>query len=231
MKTSFWTKLLDLIAPRLCVGCGRRLSAEESVLCPACQLHLTPTDFVLSPLDNRMARLFWGHVPLERAAAYFYYEPKTLAGHIVHAMKYHGRSDVAESLGAMMARDFARHDFFSDIDLLVPVPLTRRRQWQRGYNQSHHIALGIHSVTGIPVESRALRRVRFSESQTHLDIDSRRKNVEGVFRLLDAAAVRGRHVLLVDDVVTSGSTTISCARELLRAEGVRVSVLSLGFTR
>jgi len=230
MQTSFWTKLLDLVSPRCCVSCGRRLSAEESVLCPSCRLHLPLTDFVLQPFDNQMARMFWGKMPVEKVASYFFYEPKTVSADVVHALKYHGRDDVAEALGCMVARRFARYDFFSGIDVIVPVPLTRRRLWQRGYNQSLSVARGISSVTGVPIE-QALKRTRFAGSQTRLRAEERQSNVEGAFRLRRAEAVRGRHVLLVDDVVTTGATMLACGHELLRAEGVKISILSLGLTR
>ena len=230
METSFWTKLLDLIAPRHCVSCGKRLSAEETALCPSCRLHLSLTHFFLQPKDNPMARLFWGRMAVEKVVAYFFYEPKTIAGDIIYALKYHGRDDIAENMGATIARQLDREGFFADIDVLVPVPLTRKRRWQRGYNQSLCIAQGISSVTGIPVE-QALKRTRFSISQTQLTAEERRNNVEKAFKLQKTEAVRGRHVLLVDDVVTTGSTMLACGHEVLRAEGTKVSILSLGFTR
>jgi ComF family protein len=231
MKTSFWTKLFDLISPRQCVSCGQRLSAEQAVLCLSCRLHLPLTNFAAHATDNRMARMYWGQIAIERAAAYFYYEPKTVSGDIIYALKYYGRQDVAESMGRMVARDFIPSGFFDGIDVLVPVPLTRWRQWQRGYNQSLAIARGMSEVTGIPVEEKALVRTRFTDSQTHQSLEHRRDNVENAFLLRRPDAVRGLHVRLVDDVVTTGSTTVSCARELLKVEGVRISILSLGFTR
>jgi ComF family protein len=145
-------------------------------------------------------------------------------------MKYYGRPDVARMMGATAARRFSENGFFYDIDAVVPVPLSRRRQWQRGYNQSTEIAHGVADVTGLPVLGHVLRRTTFHQSQTHLGAQDRRENVEGAFALRDAEAIRGKHLLIVDDVVTTGSTIMACGNELLRAEGVRLSILSLGFT-
>ena len=231
MERSFWTELFDLISPRLCPSCHRRLSAEESALCAACRLHLPLTHFEQTPEDNHMARRFWGQIPIERAAALFYYEPGTLTGELVHALKYGHKKELAESMGRLAASTFAAKGFFQGIDVLVPIPLTRFRQWQRGYNQSHQIARGISSLTGIPIANRVVRRVHFAGSQTHQSVQSRWQNVENAFRLCRPEAIAGQHVLIVDDVVTTGATTISCALELLKAGNVTISILSLGYTR
>jgi len=231
MRTSCWTKLLDVVAPRRCVSCGRRLYTEESLLCVACHIESRRTHFEQSPKDNDMARLFWGLVPIEKAAALYFYHPGSHIANLIHTMKYRGRPLAAWQAGELLARHLAPTQFFNDIDVLVPVPLTWGRQWRRGYNQCVQMAKGISEVTGLPIAADALRRTRFTGSQTQLAHEERRRNVEGVFELRNAASVRGRHVLLIDDVVTTGATTLACLKELAKAEGVRVSVASLGFTR
>lgn len=243
MANSFLTRLFDLVAPRSCAICGHRLSVNESVLCASCHLHTPLTHFWLSPYDNPMARLFWGRVPLaggaegqrpnsmERAAALFFYEPHAPVSKLIYDLKYHGHRNVGEHMGRIAARTMAPHGFFDGIDLIVPVPLTRRRQWSRGYNQSTEIANGVSLVTGIPVNSKVVRRTAFSGSQTHRHAWERASNVEDVFLLTAPAKAEGRHILIVDDVVTTGATVASCARQLCQARDVRISVLSLGFTK
>ncbi len=230
-KTNLWQRLLDLLAPRFCTVCGRRLSLSEQVLCASCNMHLPRTGFHLNGADNMMARLFWGVIPVERAAALFYYEASSDASNIVYDLKYHDHPEIGEEMGRMMAREFAPSGFFDGIDLIVPVPLARSRQRHRGYNQSLCIAKGIADATGLPLGKRAVRRTTFKKSQTQMGRRERQENVADVFRLRDAAAVSGRHVLLVDDVVTTGATMTACARELLAAGGVRLSLLSLGFAK
>ena len=243
MKPSLFTRLFDLIAPRTCAICGRRLSVGESVLCAACHLHLPLTGFWRSPLDNPMARLFWGQIPLaggepsqrpnsmERAAALFFYEPHSQTSKVVYDLKYHGHRNVAEGMGRIAAQTMMGSGFFDGIDLIVPIPLTRRRQWSRGYNQSREIALGVSQVTGIAVADGIVRRTAFAGSQTHRHAWERTQNVETVFSLIAPQKAEHRHVLIVDDVVTTGATVASCARQLCQADGVRISILSLCFTK
>ena len=243
MKASFLTRLFDLIAPRTCAVCGRRLSVTESVLCAACHLHLPLTRFWLSPYDNPMARLFWGQIPLagghdnqrpnsmERAAALFYYEPHAKPSKIIYNLKYHGHRNVAEDMGCIAAQTMMARGFFDGIDLLMPIPLTRRRQWSRGYNQSREIARGVSQATGIPVADGIVRRTAFAGSQTRKQAWDRKQNVESVFRLVAPQKVEHRHILIIDDVVTTGATVAACARQLCQADDVSISVLSLGFTK
>ena len=231
MKVSFWKQLLDLVAPRLCTVCGRRLSVTEQVLCVSCNMHLPRTGFQLEAYDNIMARLFWGIIPVERAAALFYYEAASEVSRIIYDLKYHDRPEIGREMGNLVASEFSEAGFFDGIDVIVPIPLARSRQWQRGYNQSLCIAKGISRVTGLPIYNKVVCRTKFVKSQTEMGRWERKKNVENVFKLKDTAAIRGRHVLLVDDVVTTGATMAACARELLKAGDVKVSLLSLGFTK
>lgn len=243
MKASFLTRLFDLIAPRTCSICGGRLSVNESVLCATCHLHLPLTRFWLSPYDNPMARLFWGQIPLaggqngqrtnslERAAALFYYEPHAPVSRIIYDLKYHGYRSIADSMGMIAAQTMKSSGFFEGIDVIVPIPLTRRRNWDRGYNQSREIANGVSRTTGIPVCSDMVKRVAFTKSQTRLHAWERAQNVESVFRLTDAKKADDRHILIIDDIMTTGATIASCARQLCQAHDVRISVLTLGFTK
>lgn len=225
-----WTKLLDLIAPRSCLVCQRRLDAAERVLCHHCEEHLPFTDFEQRPLDNAMARLFWGLAPVERAAALFFFDPGSEVANLIYELKYHDAPDVGIALGQLVARRFEGSGFFLGIDALVPVPLTKPRQRHRGYNQSEMIARGIALQTGLNIDCRLLERIRFSGSQTHVSQQSRRDNVADAFRLHPKAHVGDRHLLLIDDIVTTGSTLAACAQQLAEAGHPTLSYLTLGFT-
>lgn len=226
---SLWHQLLDLLAPRLCTVCGRRLSPKEQVLCVSCNMHLPRTGFLLNAYDNVMARLFWGIIPVERVAALFHYEADSNVNNIVYDLKYRNHPEVGREMGCLMACECNEAGFFDGIDAIVPVPLARKRQRQRGYNQSLCIAEGLSRVTGIPVYNKVIYRTKFVISQTQIGHRERQENVAGVFKLKDADAIRGRHILLVDDVVTTGATMTACARELLKVSDVKLSLLSLGF--
>jgi ComF family protein len=230
MKTSFWNRLLDVVSPRCCVVCGRRLSSGESVLCAVCHLHLPLTHLEQNPTDNPMARLFWGQIPIVRAAALFHYEPQSEMARIIYDLKYNHQPDIGISLGVMAARLFIGHGFFDGIDAIVPIPITRARRWHRGYNQSEQIARGISEVTHLPIYNKVVVRQHFKESQSHKNAMERRENVANAFRLANGEKIAGKHLLLIDDIVTTGSTIIACAQQLCLAPKVSVSILSLGLT-
>ncbi len=224
-------RILDFINPRTCVVCGRPLALREETICMACNWQLPRTDYALSPYDNLMARRFYGQFPIERAAGWFFYISKDPVVRLIHRAKYYGDRSLCIWLGQTAAREFVSHDFFRDIDVILPTPLTRRRRWQRGYNQCEYIAQGVALVTGLPVETHAVRRVRFSKSQTLLHGSERVQNVMDSFQLRRPEALRGKHILLIDDVVTTGATLSSCGRELAKAGGVKISVMAIGVTK
>jgi len=230
-RISFWTRLLDLISPRLCVICGHRLSVTEEVICSKCNLHLPRTFFQQDPYENVMAKLFWGQIPVERAAALFYFEAHAETANIIYELKYRNHPEIGEVMGRMMARELQSTGFFDGIDAIVPVPLAKKRQRQRGYNQSVEIARGVSAVTGLPIYNKVVRRTVFEGSQTNKGRWERNENVEKVFELADDDNIDGKHLLIIDDVVTTGATVIACAKELVRAGDVRVSVLALGLAK
>lgn len=226
---SFLTRLLDIIGPRRCAICGCRLAVSEQGICACCNRHLPRTGFHQSPEDNIMSRMLWGRIPVKRCAALYYHEGHSQAGRLVYNIKYHDAPELARLMGRMMAEEY--DSFFDGITCLLPVPLTRQRQRQRGYNQSVEIAKGIADVTHLPIERQALRRVSFQGSQTQKGKWERNENVEGAFELLDGSRVEGQHVLIIDDVMTTGATITACAQELLCAKDVTVSVLTLCFAK
>ena len=231
MVFSFWTRLLDLISPRSCVVCGERLSVTEDVICGKCNLHLPRTGFDRNPKENIMAKIYWGQIPIEKATALFYFETHAETAQILYELKYKNHPEIGEVMGRMTARELQRGDFFDGIDGIVPVPLARKRERQRGYNQSLEIAKGVSEVTGLHIYNKVVKRNIFQGSQTSKGRWERNENVENVFELTDGDSIRDKHLLIIDDVVTTGATVIACAKELARAGGVRISVLSLGFAK
>ena len=228
-KDGLFASLLNFVFPRFCPICGRRLRIDEDAICLHCNILLPRTNHGKSLSDNNLAQLFDGRVVVKRAAAFFLYSSKTDNASIVYDFKYHHRPQLALQMGALMAEEMKGYGLFEGIDCIVPVPLSLKRRMKRGYNQSEMLARGIGRVTGLPVLPWVVIRKRFDGSQTHLSKWERDSNVEGVFELRDADSIAGKHVLVVDDVITTGATVASCAGELLRARDCRVSVLSLGF--
>lgn len=231
MKISFWSRLLDLISPRLCVVCGNRLTVTEETLCSKCYLHLPRTDFDHDLYENVMAKLFWGQIAIEKATALFYYEPHAETANILYELKYKNHPEIGVVMGRMMAKELMRSGMFEGIDAIVPVPLARKRERERGYNQSLELAKGVSEVTGLPIYNKVVKRTRFMGSQTQRGRWERNENVEHVFELVDGDSISGKHLLLIDDVVTTGATIIACAQEMQKASDVKISVLALGFTK
>ena len=231
MKISFWARLFDLISPRLCVVCGSRLAVTEETLCSKCYLHLPRTDFGHDLYENVMAKLFWGQMAIEKATALFYYEPHAETAQILYEMKYKNHPEIGVVMGRMMAKELMRSGLFEGIDAIVPVPLARKRERQRGYNQSLELAKGVSEVTGLPIANKVVRRTKFVGSQTQRGRWERNENVENVFELVNSDSISGKHLLLIDDVVTTGATIIACAQEMRKASNVKFSVLALGYSK
>lgn len=229
--TYWWTRIVDFIAPRSCVICGRRLSPTERSLCSVCVLHLYRTTFQFTPEDNEMAQLFWGLLPVERTAALIYYEPRSETAALIYKLKYGHRPDIGEDLGRIMAEEMKPAGFLDGIDVLLPIPLSKKRYWQRGYNQSEMLARGMSEVTGLPVITKAVRRTNFRQSQTSLTRKERQENVEGTFVLRHPELLENKHVLLIDDICTTGATLLACSEAIKSVKGIRISILTLGFTK
>jgi ComF family protein len=194
-------------------------------------LHLPRTTFQFTPYDNVVAQLFWGLLPVERAAALFFYEPHSETAQLLYQLKYNQRPDIGEDMGRVMAQEMQLARYFDDIDVLLPVPLSPKRLRQRGYNQSEMLARGISDITRLPIDTRAVCRDHFHQSQTSLTRLERRGNVEDIFRLRHPKRLEGRHVLLIDDVCTTGATLMACGEAIRHVPGIRISVLTLAYTK
>lgn len=228
-KASFFSAILDIIAPRRCACCGRRLLPMEDELCLSCVLSLQRTFFWRYPYDNIMAKRMSSHFDVVKAAAWLYYRRGNVQN-TLWALKYYGREGIGRECGVVMANEMSGSGFFDDIDVIVPMPLAKNRLRQRGYNQSLRIAQGISEVTHIPIVADAIRRSKFKHSQTTLSHWDRKVNVAGQFSLVDDSRLRDKHILVIDDVITTGSTVSECVAPILQVEGIKISVLSLAFT-
>ena len=222
-----WVKpLWELLFPRYCAACGKRMQANEQTLCPSCYEKLPRTNFHTWE-DNPVSKQFWGKFPLGQATAWIYYTPNSSFAHMIHRYKYYGQKTLAYDLGRMMAAEILPSGFFDGIDCIVPIPLHPLRFKKRGYNQSEQLAKGIASVTGIQVVSHAMERTKNTESQTHKTPQERINNMQGVFKTTDKEVLIGRHILLVDDVMTTSSTLTACADAMKGIAGTRFSILAM----
>ena len=199
------------------------------VVCPECCRSLPLTEHA-SHKDNKVSGLFTDISKVEKAAAFCHYDHDTAFYRIIHAMKYFRQPQVGVWLGREAARHFMSENpqWFSGIDMIVPIPLHKKRLRQRLYNQSELIAEGVSKETGIAVDTRHLLRVVNNPTQTQRTTDERRANTEGIFDLKKGEELRGKHILLIDDIVTTGSTLRSAISVLTPVRGLRVSILTMG---
>ena len=227
--TNVFQSLISLFYPPLCAGCSEALLANEKFLCAECFSDLPKTNYHVIK-DNRAYEQLSIRFPVQRASSYLYYNKQGLGQKLVAAVKYQGNVALGEWLGASLAQELLPSGFFEDIDYLVPVPLHKKKQRKRGFNQSEALAKGITSVTDIPIDMDILYRAKANVSQTRKGVYERWKNTQDIFQVKDVESFKNKHVLLIDDVLTTGSTLEACARALLQCENVRISVFTLAIT-
>ena len=225
---NLWDDFISLLFPRLCYACGDHLLRNENLICTECFVIIPRTNFHIDK-DNLLEQLFWGRCLIEKAAAFSFYNKGSRIRNLIHNLKYKGIRELGNELGRIYALSLKSSGFMSDIDLIIPVPLHYSKKRIRGFNQSDLISSGMSDVTGIPVYLNSLSRITVSVTQTKRSRYDRWTNVEGIFSVNDSEMLKGKHILLVDDVITTGSTIESCSNELLKVEGVKVSVVALAF--
>ena len=223
-----WDDFFSLLFPRLCYACGNQLMRNESLICTECFVVIPRTNYHFIE-DNPVAQLFWGRCLIEKAAAFSYYNKGSRIRKLIHNLKYNGIREIGYDLGRLYGLSLKTSGFINDIDIIIPVPLHPVKKRIRGFNQSETISMGIADATHLPVDLKSLARVLVSATQTKRSRYERWTNVEGIFQVIDSKSIMGKHILLVDDVITTGSTIESCTNELLKIEGVKVSAVALAF--
>ncbi len=224
----YFNDLFCLFFPELCAACGRNLYRNERVICTACIYHLPLTHFHADP-GNKMSKQLWGRFPFVQADAFVYFQKGNRVQNLMHQLKYNKRPDVGIRMGELYAYELNRSDSWKKADLIIPIPLHPHKLKKRGYNQSEQIAMGLASVLNIPVSSSNLVRIENTETQTRKSRFARYENLKGAFFIRDHSAFFHKHILLVDDVMTTGATLEACCIELLKIEGLRISISTLAY--
>lgn len=222
-----WIKdLISLLFPRYCKVCKRRLMHSEEHLCINCLLELPRTHYEQNP-NNLLMQHFIEWPEVVRATAYFHYYKEGRYSNLIHHLKYYDHPEVGTYLGRLAATELKESQFFDGINLIIPVPLSLKRYRQRGYNQSDYIARGISEVTNIPLRTDCITRTVDTETQTHKSQKERWKSTKDIFQVTNSEALKGKHILLIDDVSTTGATLHACTSSLLTLPGVRISIFAL----
>lgn len=225
---SIWNDFTQLFYPHTCAGCGTDALNAAVPVCLQCLEQLTTTNFHLHA-HNPVEKCFWGRIPILAATAYCYLSTDSVIRNVLHQLKYKGNRQAGLFMGAMMGKSLMESNRFTDIDLLVPMPLHPGREKKRGYNQAGLLCLGMASVMQLPVSKNAVKRLSATNTQTHMNRIERWQNMQGRFHLQNPTDLANKHVLLVDDVVTTGATLEACGQALLAASNLRLSIATLAY--
>lgn len=221
---------INLIFPRICCGCGNNLWKHEKVICDLCFHHLPRTGFHLFE-DNPVHQIFRGRTDILGGASFLLFNKGSKVRNLIHSLKYKGRKDVGVFLGKEFGKELRACSPFNECDLIIPVPLHRKKYLKRGYNQSEEFAAGLSEDLAIPYLSKCLMRRNESETQTHKSRLLRWKNVSGAFYLNRDHLPEGSRILLVDDVITTGATLEACIAALKTVPGISVAVATIAYAR
>lgn len=219
--------ILQVIFPHVCSGCGSDMLNIETSLCLRC-IHALPETNFEKYSGNPVEEIFWGRVKLESAASTYYFKKESLMQHLMHQFKYKNNGDLCIQMGRMMAHGLLQSKRFR-VDALIPLPLFPGKEKKRGYNQSTLLCEGIAEIIKVPVIADAIIRPEHTETQTKKGRIERWKNMEGKFFVTKPEKISGKHLLLVDDVVTTGATLDACGTELLKVENIKLSIATLCF--
>lgn len=224
----FLSGFFRLFYPRVCAVCGADLVSGEEVFCISCLYNIPLTRF-WNDKENPVAQIFWGRVNIEQACAYFLFAKGSKYRPLLHKLKYKGEREIGTQLGLQFGQELKQSPYYNGIDYVVPVPLHPKKLRIRGYNQAEAIAEGIAQGLGTNLSTTHLVRTEFTETQTRKSRAERVKNVAEAFAVANSEEIEGKHLLLVDDVVTTGATLEACAAKLLEVEGCRVSIAALAY--
>lgn len=231
MLNNILNDIASLVMPEVCPICGAELPGKGRTICSLCEL-TAPLTQMWDVADNAMVQRFWGLLAIEQATALFWYVEGSPWRKAIHRFKYEGEWRTAYRLGRWYGQYLKQSTLYNDVDVVIGVPLHWWRRLRRGYNQSEYLAQGIAEVLGVEVDTRSVKRYRYNKSQTSRHSSQRWENVEGIFKVRRPEALRGKHILLVDDVFTSGATIMSLGETIrLAVPDTKLSVAVLATSR
>jgi ComF family protein len=219
---------VDLFIPSRCLNCGINLFKNEQYVCRECLSKIPKTNFIKNR-DNPVSQVFWGRANLEYAFSYYFFTKNGCLQNLIHEIKYHGAKELAFELGKEFGNDLKHESYTKEFDVICPVPLHKQKEKLRGYNQSEWLASGLSDALKIPYNKNLLKRKVFTSTQTKKNRQQRWDNVKDAFEVDKISNIANKHILLLDDVLTTGATLEACAQKLLEIEGTTVSVASLAY--
>jgi ComF family protein len=217
-----------LLFPQLCAACNASLVASEHIICLDCRYNLPYTNFHTQP-DNIVAQQFYGKINIRAAYALYFFNKGGNVQNLMHHFKYSGMKQIGNILGNIAGNQLTENPVFNTVDYIIPVPLHKKRLKMRGYNQSACFADGLAQKLNAAVEIDNLVRVVATDTQTHKSRFARFENMQEVFAVSKPQRLEGKHILLVDDIITTGSTLEACGIELLKVPGLKLSIATIAY--
>lgn len=229
VEMAHWLKdFISLVYPNVCSCCDKVLNGYENCICMLCKYQLPRTQFHQN-LDNPVNKLFWGRARINYATSCFHYQKGGKVQKLIHQLKYKGKKEIGEDIGRFHGRELINSPYFKEVEVILPVPLHPIREKQRGYNQSLFFAKGIAENMDKTYLPGILQRNSNTNTQTKKSRYDRWKNMNGIFGISSISKLIGKHILLVDDVVTTGATLEACAKEVLKIPDTRVSITTIAY--
>ncbi len=226
MKGHWLKHFFSLFFPNLCLACGEGLLSSDEVICLPCRINLPKTNMHRMK-ENHFTDRLWGRVPLQSGAAMYLFSKGTKVQALIHKLKYKNKPAIGVKLGQQYGKTLKEATMFSSIDLIVPVPLHPRKERKRGYNQSDQFAIGLSKSMKKPWLKNGLKRLNYSQSQTTKSRFERYANVLSAFEVDSREELEGKHILLVDDVLTTGATLEACASKILEVPNTKISMVTI----
>jgi len=228
-KMNFLKNLFNLFFPDVCLSCKLQLSTNEKTICTQCRHDFPLTEFTNYP-NNLVEKRFIGRIPIDEATALLYFHKKGKSQQLIHELKYKGHQEIGTFLGNWLADEMLESNRFKKIDAIISVPLHPKKLKKRGYNQLTKFGDVLSKKMNIPIISNKLIKVGGTETQTLKGKIARWRNVQELFKLNDTTCFENKHLLLIDDVITTGATMESCCKELLKTKGVKISIAVMAYT-
>lgn len=225
----FFRDIYHLFFPKICACCKEQLLQNESILCLNCRFELPLTNFT-NETDNNVEKTFFGRLPIHFGSSLFYYKTKGTSQQLIYQLKYKGHEEIGTFLGNWMGKELKDSKRFPKIDYIVPVPLHKNKLNKRGYNQLTMFGLSISKIIGAAYIDTILIRKSVTETQTLKQRFDRWKNVQEIFHVTDLSYFNNKHLLLIDDVITTGATLEACAAQLLKSNNVKISIVTMAYT-
>ncbi|MFC4262628.1 ComF family protein [Ferruginibacter yonginensis] len=226
MFKNLLTSVTHLFYPHICNGCGTDALSNQQLLCIQCINDLPYTYFEPVP-QNPIEHIFTGRLAINAATAGFYFAKGAIMQQLMHELKYKSNKEIGIYLGSLLGEQLLQSNRFNNIDYLIPLPMFKDKEYKRGYNQATVICEGLQSKMNIPILHNTVIRSHYTETQTKKSRTARWDNVSESFKVQHPATLKGKHILLVDDVITTGATLEACAQKIYTVENVQISIATL----